>query len=78
MSGHELFAWQEREPSGAWGVIAIASSDGNETMFIPLLTRSREKADEMRQIAMWHRATTGHTIRLARFIEAEVIEVVGS
>lgn len=78
MNGHELFAWQEQDGPDSWGVIAVASSSGDETLFIPLLTRSAEKAEEMRRVAMWHRDSTGHTIRLARFIEAEVLEVCDS
>lgn len=71
--GDTLYAWQEQEPDGKWGIIAaivpVLSSQP-----VPLVFRGLPVAHKVRALAQAHGQASGHPVRLARFDLGIVME----
>jgi hypothetical protein len=66
-TGDELYAWQEQEEDGRWGIIAVVVANAEAAQPIPLVTRSFSIAAAMRPMAEAHEQSSGHVVRLGCF-----------
>lgn len=65
VSGDVLWAWQEQEPDGSWGIIAaLIPGLGGAS---PLVLRSHDQIVRLSALAQAHARTTGRPVRLAKF-----------
>lgn len=68
--GDTIYAWQEWEPNGDWGIIA-AVIPALGTTPVPLVMRDPTSALRAEPLARAHAAASGNPVRLARFELAE-------
>lgn len=65
MDGDTLYAWQEQEDSGSWGIIAALMPGSG--LVSPMVIRSLPVAHALQPLAEAHGEASGHPIRLGRF-----------
>lgn len=66
MIGDTLYAWQEQEPDGKWGIIAVVVPQV-APLPIPLVTRHKGISDMWEPLARSHCKESGNAIRLGVF-----------
>jgi hypothetical protein len=69
--GNELWAWQEQEANGSWGIIAALVPGINSVA--PLVLRSYHEIQKLTPIARQHAESSGRQVRLAKFTLAETV-----